>query len=238
MFIIRGRMKHNKGKTFSVLVAVLLFSIYCFSPKVYASASELNVTKEVRVPITLEVPHAIAGAEFEIECTAGLKLISLEKSETIATAYTTPKVEKNGKTYFGFYQESNDYEPGNGVLDIGFLVFEHSEEPGQYILVTEAKYVQVIDKDNTNSEVLILNEKIEVPLPEESEQVEDEPEDSEPEESEQVEDEPEDSEQEPGPKTGEKSYTFWIVIWIVSAAALAVTALLEKKKRAERPLLT
>ena len=89
--------------------------------------------------------------------------------------------------------------------------------------MTEAKYVQVIDKDNTNSEVLILNEKIEVPLPEESEQVEDEP---------------EDSEQEPGPKTGEKSYTFWIVIWIVSAAALAVTALLEKKKRAERPLLT
>ncbi len=213
---------HVKEKTLSVLT-VLLFAIFCFSPKVYASASELNVTKEVRVPITLEVPHAIAGAEFEIECTAGLKLISLEKSETIATAYTTPIVEKNGKTYFGFYQGSNDYEPGNGVLDIGFLVFEHSEEPGQYILVTEAKYVQVIDKDNTNSEVLILNEKIEVPLPEESEQVEDEP---------------EDSEQEPGPKTGEKSYTFWIVIWIVSAAALAVTALLEKKKRAERPLLT
>ena len=201
---------HVKEKTLSALT-VLLFAIFCFSPNANASESEHNEPKEVRVPITLEVPHAIAGAEFEIECTAGLKLISLEKSETIATAYTTPIVEKNGKTYFGFYQGSNDYEPGNGVLDIGFLVFEHSEEPGQYILVTEAKYVQVIDKDNTNSEVLILNEKIDVPLPGEHQH---------------------DSESAPGLKIGQKPFTYWIII-IGAACFAALSGIILYKRKAK-----
>jgi hypothetical protein len=201
---------HVKEKTLSVLT-VLLITIFCFSPNANATESEHNEPKEVRVPITLEVPHAIAGAEFEIECTAGLKLISLEKSETIATAYTTPIVEKNGKTYFGFYQESNDYEPGNGVLDIGFLVFEHSEEPGQYILVTEAKYVQVIDKDNTNSEVLILNEKIDVPLPGEHQP---------------------DSESAPGLKIGQKPFTYWIII-IGAACFAALSGIILYKRKAK-----
>ncbi|HHY83726.1 MAG TPA: hypothetical protein GX505_13765 [Clostridiales bacterium] len=158
---IRSRVMHFKEKMLNILL-LIFFTVFCFSQNINASTASPNEANEVRVPITLKVPYAIAGAEFEIEYTPGLKLLSFEKSETIGTAYTTPMVEKNGRTYFGFYHGSNDYAPKDGVLDIGFLVFEHSGEPDQFILVKEAKYVQVIDKDNTNSSLLTLNEKIDV----------------------------------------------------------------------------
>lgn len=153
-------MKH-RGRWGIILAFLLCLTAgLCLFP----GAAAAEEKREVRVPLSLEAPHAIAGAEFEIEYTPGLKLIAFEKSEAIASAFTTPIVEKNGKTYLGFYHASNELLPQNGVLDVGYLVFEYSGEPDQSVTVTEAKYVEVVDKDTTTSELFTINEQIAVPL--------------------------------------------------------------------------
>jgi hypothetical protein len=151
------------GKRFlCTLAATLCLSAFFVSHAIAAANGAAG--EEVRVPISLEVPYAVAGAEFEISYTSGLTFLSFEKSEAIASAATTPVVEKNGSTYLGFYTANNDYVPVDGWLDVGYLIFLDSGEPGQSVTVTEAKYVQVIDKDTTDSEILTINEEIAVPL--------------------------------------------------------------------------
>lgn len=146
------------------ILVVSICMLLCFSLNFAVAAQEDTAQEEVRVPISLQVPHAIAGAEFEISYTSGLTFTKFEKSSVIQSAMSTPVVEKNGKTYFGFFSGSNDYVPENGVLDVGFLVFAYSGEPNQSVTVTESKYVEVIDKDTTNSSILVLNQDISVPL--------------------------------------------------------------------------
>ena len=74
---------NGKRKALGVL-AVLFSAILCFLVSVGASTGG-GVPQEVRVPISLEIPYAIAGVEFVIEYTAGLKLVSFETFETIET---------------------------------------------------------------------------------------------------------------------------------------------------------
>jgi hypothetical protein len=109
---------------------------------------------QVRVPLIVEVSYAIAGAEFAFEHSTGLEFVSYEKSSTVSSASTTPVVVKNGQTHFGFYNADNRYTPVNGKLDVGYLVFNRSDNDGQLVKLTEIRLVQVIDKDNTRSELL------------------------------------------------------------------------------------
>lgn len=255
----RRKTMQFKGKILSI-IAVLSLMTFCVSANINASSTEeTKEPKNVRIPLELEVSHAIAGADFVIEYTSGLKFLSFEKSDTISTAYTTPVVEKKGKTYFGFYYGSNDFEPIDGLLDVGYLVFEHNGDPDQYMLLTEAKYVEVIDKDNTNSRILILNEKTDVPYP-----IDPTPEPSptptadpgtEPSPSPTTDPGTEpsptpstepgtsptpaptpgtDAGSEPGPKLGEESIAPWIAMWLASAAAAIGCIFFGKKKKAGR----
>ena len=146
------------------VLLLLICIVPCISLNALAAIEVSGEKGEVRVPIVLSVPHAIAGAEFEFTYTSGLRFVAFEKSETVRSASTTPVVEKNGNTYFGFYHGSNDFVPENGVLDVGYLIFEYSGEPKQSLTVTEAKYVQVVDKATTNSKIITINEEIGVPL--------------------------------------------------------------------------
>jgi len=181
----------------------VLIALFCVLPcfNLGAVAAAGGEAGEIRVPITLNVPTAIAGAEFEFSCTSGLTFISFEKSETIQAASITPVVEKNGKIYFGFYHGSNDFEPVNGVLDVGYLIFDYSGEPNQSITVTEAKFVEVVDKQTTNSQILVINDEIDVPLASGAML-----------------------------QVGKKSYTLWIILACAVVVIAIVSVIIYKKK--------
>jgi hypothetical protein len=156
-------MKLSKRLLCAITTMLCLF--VCITSHAAAATAVGGVAGEqVKVPISLQIPYNIAGAEFEISYTSGLTFVEFEKSEAIASAMTTPVVAKdNGKTYLGFFTAENEYAPVDGWLDVGFLTFEYNGEPEQSVTVTQAKFVQVVDKTSTNSETLIINEQIAVP---------------------------------------------------------------------------
>ena len=156
------KMKHQRMGIRALSLALCVITVLVMGLSSLAGAAEPD--NEVRVPISLSVDYAIAGAEFQIQYSSGLIFVKFEKSEAIKSAATTPVVQKRGKTYLGFYSGSNDYVPVNGLLDIGELVFTSSGSGKKTVKITQVKYVDVIDKDNVNSEIMIFDEEFEIPL--------------------------------------------------------------------------
>ncbi|MCL2135361.1 MAG: hypothetical protein FWH37_07420 [Candidatus Bathyarchaeota archaeon] len=111
---------------------------------------------QVQVPVVIDVSHAIAGVEFAFEYSSGLEFVSYEQSAAVSSATTTSVVVKNGQTHLGFYSADNRYVPVNGKLDCGFFVFNRlgNTDGAQVVKLVEIKLVQVVDKDNTRSELL------------------------------------------------------------------------------------
>jgi len=154
----REKLKNRIGIAFSALLFIL-------SPSLAVHAkTELMADKEVKVPVVIDVPEAVAGMDFAFEYTEGLSFLGFEKSDTTESASVTPVVEREGMTHLGFYNATNDYKPDDGKLEAGYLVFHYNGDRNQYVTLVEAKYVEVVDKDNTNSAILQLNQRIDVPL--------------------------------------------------------------------------
>ena len=94
---------------------------------------------------------ALAGVQFAIEYTPGLEFEKFETQPGIS-ATLTPAIEKNGKTYIGFYAGSNTFVPVENTLLLGYLAFAYTGEETQTIEITELKLVRLIDSDTTESE--------------------------------------------------------------------------------------
>jgi len=149
----------------SSLIKYALFMLICLCAvgglSISGAAAE---TEQVKVPIVIDISKPIAGAEFEFEYTDGLEFVGFEKSEEVKSASTTPVVKKGEKTYFGFYAAENNYAPQNGKLNVGYLIFNYNGNGEQSVVITEAKFVEVIDKDNTKNELITIAEELKVPL--------------------------------------------------------------------------
>ncbi|MCL2150366.1 MAG: hypothetical protein FWH51_05550 [Dehalococcoidia bacterium] len=137
------------------LCSLLLF--LASSQAVSAAPVPLNMgtdEHQVRVPLVLDLSHAIAGAEFAFEYSNGLVFVAYEKSAAVSSAATTPVVTKGKETRLGFYNTDNRYAPSGGKLDTGFLVFSYAGSGTESVTLSEIKLVQVIDQDTTHSEFL------------------------------------------------------------------------------------
>jgi len=133
-----------------------LFAVFSLNAAAFA--------EEVKVPVTVALSKPVAGVQFEFSYTDGLEFVALEKSEAFRSAMSTPTAARDGNTYVGIFSSNNDFAPIDGELNVGYLVFNHSGKPNQTVLVTEVKLVEVIDKNTTQSEAIILLEEIKVPL--------------------------------------------------------------------------
>jgi uncharacterized integral membrane protein len=150
-------------------IAKPLLCLFCLIPALFLCANAAaqdteGAAGQVKVPLIIQLPHAIAGAEFKFSYTEGLEFVSFEKSEAIQSALTTPVVERDGSSYLGFFTGDNSCVPENGELHAGYLIFNYSGAPSQSVTLAEAKLVELVDKDTTTSEVLAVNKKIGVPL--------------------------------------------------------------------------
>ncbi|MCL2135318.1 MAG: hypothetical protein FWH37_07195 [Candidatus Bathyarchaeota archaeon] len=143
--------KKYSNKLLSIFLVLVVFLLMYVVPVSFgATISE----RQVKVPLFVDLSSAIAGAEFAFEYSSGLEFVSYEKSGTVFSAVTTPIVVKNGQTYLGFYNVDNRYAPTNGKLDMGYLIFNCSDDASQYVTLTEIKLVRVVDNDTTRSEFL------------------------------------------------------------------------------------
>lgn len=127
------------------------------------SAAALGVSAaepEVRVPVTLRLPEAVAGVEFQLECSDGLEFQSLVKSDDLSGASMTPVVDKQGVSHFGFYSADNRYAAG--TLQLGELVILDAGDGGT-VRITEARTVRVLDKETTEATVYPLEIVFAVP---------------------------------------------------------------------------
>ena len=155
----------NKFKSNMCALMLILVVACCASDESYVLASDDNSSvEEVKVPVSIHTSKSIAGAEFKFSYTDQLTFVSFEKSEDIMSASLTPVVEKDGSTHLGFYTANNDYKPQLGKIEVGYLIFEYAGDINQSVTIEEVKMVEVIDKDNTNSEVQNLNKTIGIPL--------------------------------------------------------------------------
>ena len=152
-------MKKSFKKLLAAAVLALLLTA-ALLPTLSAARAE---TVEVKLPFSIELDHAIAGAEFEMLCPEGLVFTGIERSEALSRASLTPVVHKNGNTYFGFFTGGNDLLPEDGIFDVGYLIFEHSGTEALSITINEARLVELVDRDNTKRTVLTLSKNVEVP---------------------------------------------------------------------------
>jgi hypothetical protein len=143
--------KKNRNKIVSLLLVTAVFLLMTVISVSFGAAVNES---QVKVPLVIDLSHAIAGAQFIFEYSAGLEFVSYEKSAAVSSALTTPVVVKNGYTHVGFYNVDNRYVPTNGKLDIGYLVFNCLTTASQQVTLTEIKLVQVVDNDETRSEIL------------------------------------------------------------------------------------
>jgi hypothetical protein len=141
------------GKLLKVsLLAVLGVSQLINTNTIPVSAD--SDTRQIQVPIVVDLTYAIAGAEFAFEYTSGLSFITYQKSEAVSSALVTPDVVKNGSTYLGFYNTTNRYAPSNGRLDLGTFIFNYSGNNKETVYLSQIKIVTVIDSDTTESRFL------------------------------------------------------------------------------------
>jgi len=143
--------KKNSNKLLSFLLVSAVFLLMVIVP---VSFSDAINERQVKIPLVIDLPYAIAGAEFTFTYSTGLEFVSYEKSAVVSSALVTPVVVKNGHTYLGFYNADNRYVSENGKLDMGYLVFNCLTDTPQQVVLTETKLVQVVDSDTTRSEIL------------------------------------------------------------------------------------
>ena len=148
----RGRLRSH-GCTFICL-------LFCF----LMLSAMLAMSEEVRIPVTISLSHPIAGAQFEFRHTDGLEFVSFERSAIVQSAIMTPTVAKDGNIHIGFFGRENSFVPSGGELNAGQLVFNYSGATGQTVAMTEVKLVEVIDQDNTKSELITDIYEIQIPL--------------------------------------------------------------------------
>ena len=122
------------------------------------------MSEEVRVPVAISLSHPIAGAQFKFTHTDGLEFVSFERSELVQSAIMTPTVAKDGNIHIGFFSRENSFVPSGSELNAGQLIFNYSGATGQTVAMTEVKLVEVIDKDNTKSELITDVYEIQIPL--------------------------------------------------------------------------
>jgi len=130
--------------------------VLVFGASVLAAEIEVDPeTKEVRIPLVVDVTKSVAGAQLSFSYTDGLEFIAYEQSASVISGSQTPTVERDGLTHIGFFSGSNEYEPVDGKLDIGYLVFAYIEDGDQSVSITEIKLVS-LNEDNTEtlSEIL------------------------------------------------------------------------------------
>ena len=137
--------------------AIFFCLLLCLT--VFVSGSALAVvnidvedgTQQVQIPLIVDFSDSIAGAQFSFSFTDGLDFVVYEPSEVVDTGIQTPVVEKGGFTYIGFYSASNSFKPVDGILDMGFLLFDYQGTGIESILVTEIKLVTINDNNMTSS---------------------------------------------------------------------------------------
>lgn len=108
---------------------------------------------EIKVPISIKLPSdvtAVAGVELEFNYTSGLTFTKWEQSSTMKSASPVTAVKSNGNTLSGLFNKDNIYKPTNGVLDLGYLVFDGTTA-GQSVTIVKTKFVRVVDKDSTDN---------------------------------------------------------------------------------------
>ena len=153
-------MKKNLQKNFRFFAWLPFFFLLTLSLNATAAAA----VEEIKVPVTIALSHPIAGAQFQFTHTDGLEFVSFEKSSFVQSAIMTPTVAKNGNIHIGFFGRDNGFVPQGGELNVGYLVFNYSGALNQTVAMTEVKLVEVVDKDNTKSELLTDIYEIEIPL--------------------------------------------------------------------------
>ena len=108
---------------------------------------------EIKVPISIKLPSdvtAVAGVEVEFNYTSGLTFTKWEQSSTMKSASPVTAVKSNGNTLSGLFNKDNIFKPTNGVLDLGYLVFDGTTA-GQSVTIVKTKFVRVVDKDSTDN---------------------------------------------------------------------------------------
>ncbi|MDR2708154.1 MAG: hypothetical protein LBB87_05365 [Nitrososphaerota archaeon] len=143
--------KKNSNKIISIFLAAAVLLLINVVPVSFGAVAD---ECQVQVPLIIDLSHAIAGAQFTFEYSAGLEFVSYEKSAAVSSALITPVVVKNGYTHLGFYNADNLYGPKDGKLDIGCLVFNCLNDVSQKVALTEIKLVQVVNGGETRSEFL------------------------------------------------------------------------------------
>ncbi|MCL1975681.1 MAG: MSCRAMM family adhesin SdrC [Firmicutes bacterium] len=141
-------------RSFYTIISVYLLMLIIFFAGCNTNQKVIISENQVKIPLIVDVSHPIAGADISFENTSGLVFTNYEPSDAIRQASFTPIVEKNGKTRLGFYSIDNIFLPTNSKLDMGYLIFEYSGGK-QSVTLTEIKLIEVVDKDTTNSEILI-----------------------------------------------------------------------------------
>jgi hypothetical protein len=149
-------------KIFAPVGKMFLFAIICAAAALSPVAA--FAAEEIKVPVTIALSHPIAGAQFKFHHTDGLEFVSFERSNAVRSAIMTPAVAKDGNIHIGFFGRDNGFIPQNGELDAGYLVFSYDGAPDQTLAMTEVKLVEVIDKDNTRSELITDVYEIKIPL--------------------------------------------------------------------------
>ena len=139
-------------KTISVLICLVL----AFSLVQTAIANTTIVPIgdiEVRVPLNAATTRGnIAGVQFAVSCPSGLAFLNFEPSQALASAAETPLVNRDGKTYLGFFAGENSIAPVDNTIFLGFLVFAYTGNAPLTFEITELKLVRLIDIVTTNSE--------------------------------------------------------------------------------------
>jgi hypothetical protein len=147
-------MKNRKKISSKIMSILLVATVFLLMNVVPVSFGAVIDEYQVKVPLTIDLSHAIAGVQFTFEYSTGLEFVSYEKSAAVSSALTTPVVVKDGYTHFGFYNTDNKYAPTDDKLNVGYLVFNCFNDDSQQVTLTEIKLVQVIDDDTTRSEFL------------------------------------------------------------------------------------
>ena len=156
------------------LLLVLALCIPVFKGGVISEVSDVSAedvdgqsaetSNQLLIPFRLKLSDAVAGVEFKLTDSSGLTFVSLEKSESIDAASLTPVVTKDGVIHFGFYSAENGFRPdASGFLDVGWLALDYSGTGRQSITISEARTVEVIDKDSTYAKTYPLRTTIWIP---------------------------------------------------------------------------
>ncbi|MCL2163404.1 MAG: S-layer homology domain-containing protein [Oscillospiraceae bacterium] len=144
----------HRKKTISILVCLsLIFPL--LSINALAASKTIVVpsgTTDFKTEVVLTTRGGpVAGVQFAIQCSEGLEFVGFEMADSVKSASMTPTVEKDEKTYIGFYSSNNDFVLGlDNNLVIGDFLLKYTGSNTETIVVSEVKLVRVIDKDTTN----------------------------------------------------------------------------------------